>query len=147
MRDWLRRELGRRPWWMNALMLHCAYMTFVYVPRDLLGPSATAEEVWFGVLFHGATAKLLEFPHWLVYGAGLYGFWRMRAWMWPWAALYTAQVAFSSAVWITLNRGGTEAAGGIGISAVIAFVALQLWRSRERFQLSADADARDPRAD
>lgn len=132
MRDWLRHRLGQRSWWMNALMLFCAYMAFIDVPRDLLmTPTLSDEEVWFGVRFHDVPAKLLGLLHWFVYGAGVYGFWRMRAWMWPWAALYAGQVAFSAAMWPLLNRHDVR---GFVLGAAFAFVALQLWRSRERFQ-------------
>jgi hypothetical protein len=132
MRDRLWHQLGRRPWWMNALMVFCAYMAFVDVPMDLvMTPTSRDEEVWFGVRFVGATAKLLGLLHWLVYGAGVYGFWRMRAWMWPWAALYAGQVALSAAVWPLLYRSDAR---GLVPGVVFAYVALQLWRSRARFQ-------------
>jgi hypothetical protein len=132
MRDRLWCELGRRPWWMNALLLFCAYMAFVGVPRDLLTtPSGSEEEVWFGILFRGGAAQLLALLHELVYAAGAYGFWRMSAWMWPWAALYAGQVALSAAVWPLLYR---SSARGLAAGTAFAFVALQLWRSRERFQ-------------
>jgi uncharacterized protein len=121
---------------MNALMLFCAYMAFIYVPWDLMmKPTRFDDEVWFGVRFHGVWAKLLEPPHWLVYGAGAYGFWRMRAWMWPWAALYAAQVSFSMAVWPFLYRREAGAiTGGLVAAAVFALVARELWRAHERFQ-------------
>jgi hypothetical protein len=160
MRDWLRRQLGRRPWWMNLLLFFCAYMAFIYVPWDLMmKPTRFDEEVWFGVRFHGAAAKWLELPHWFVYGAGTYGFWRMRRWMWPWAALYTAQVALSFFLFPILygvGRGSRRSAfdliarDGFGawlaslewpaIAAAIvgggafALLARALWRARDRFQ-------------
>jgi hypothetical protein len=130
-REWLRRELARRPWWMNALALFCTWMALVQVPKDLLTTPAGAEqEVWFGVLFHGTAAKLLALLHELVYAAGAYGFWRMRAWMWPWAALYAFQLALSAAIWPLLYR---STARGLVLGAVFACVAVALWRSRERF--------------
>ena len=98
-----------RPGWINALMVFCAYMAFVYVPWDLfLKPVARDEEVWFGILFHGWAAKLTAPPHWAIYAAGLFGFWRMRAWMWPWAAVYAAQVALGMLVWPLLYVGGSS---------------------------------------
>ena len=82
--DW-RRALAPRPWWMNLLFGFCLYMTFVYLPFDLLfKPVAGDEEVWFGFLLHGWAAKLTEPVHWAIYGAGAWGFWKMRRWMWPW---------------------------------------------------------------
>jgi hypothetical protein len=78
MREWVQQQLARRPWWMNAMLLFCAYMTLIYVPWDLFGkPVAVDEEVWFGIRFHGWTAKLLAIPHWIVYAAGTIGFWKL----------------------------------------------------------------------
>ena len=36
MRRWLRALFAGRPTWMNALMVFCGYMAFVYVPWDFL---------------------------------------------------------------------------------------------------------------
>ena len=136
MGDWLRERLGERPRWMNALLAFCAFMTFVYLPWDLfVKPIAVDEEVWFGIRFHGALAKLLALPHWALYAAGTVGFWRMRRWMWPWAALYTAQVAIGFLVWPFLYVGGPRgtllgAAGGVAFGAL----AVALYRARERFE-------------
>lgn len=138
MGDWLRDRLRERPGWMNALLAFCAFMTFVYLPWDVLvKPVAVDEEVWFGVRFHGWLAKLLALPHWAVYAAGTVGFWRMRRWMWPWAALYTVQVAIGFLVWPLLYVGGARgpvlgAAGG----ALFGAVAFALWRARGRFEHS-----------
>ena len=141
-REWLRRELARRPWWMNALLAFCAYMALVRVPLDLATtPVAADQEVWFGVLFHGATAKVLAALHELVYAAGAYGFWRMSAWMWPWAAVYAAQVAVSAAVWPLLYR---DSARGFALGAVFACVAMALWRSRVFTELPPDTSTPSP---
>jgi len=136
MGDWLRERLDERPAWMNALLAFCAFMTFVYVPWDLfVKPVAMDEEVWFGVRFHGALAKLFALPHWAVYAAGTVGFWRMRRWMWPWASVYAGQVAFSFLVWPLLYVGGARGAlvGLVG-GAAFAALALALWRARARFE-------------
>jgi short-subunit dehydrogenase len=136
MADWLRQRLGERPGWMNALLLFCAFMTFVYLPWDFLAKSIAAdEEVWFGIRFEGLWAKLLELPHFAVYAAGTVGFWQMRRWMWPWAALYAAQVAIGFAVWPLVYVGGPKswvfaAVGG----AAFAALAAALWRAREHFE-------------
>ncbi|MDX1649583.1 MAG: SDR family oxidoreductase [Myxococcota bacterium] len=136
MGDWIRHHAGRRPWWMNLLMLFCAYMAFVYVPWDLfVKPVAVDEEVWFGVVFHDAWAKVLAVPHWAVYAAGLAGFWSMRSWMWPWAAVYAGQVAFGMFLWPILYRGGLLGLlGGLVAGAVFLIPTVALWRARERFQ-------------
>ncbi len=135
MGPWIRHQLGRRPAWMNILMLFCAYMTFVYMPWDLfVKPTAIDEEVWFGVRFHGTTAKWLAVPHWFVYAAGLVGFWGMRSWMVPWAAVYLAQVAFSMLVWPILYVGGfTGAVVGLISGAVFMMPTAAMWNSREHF--------------
>jgi len=38
------RLFAPRPWWMNALMLVCAYMAFVRVPMDLFTTPLLADE-------------------------------------------------------------------------------------------------------
>lgn len=131
MIDWLRVRFGRRPWWMNVLMLICAYVAFVHIPLDLLRtPIARDAEVWFGIALHGWAAKATELLHWLIYLCGAYGFWRMRPWMWPWASLYTWQVALAVFVW-ELHAGHWLRAlvGG----AAIALVGRALWRAQAAF--------------
>jgi short-subunit dehydrogenase len=141
MSEWLRVVLGRRPAWMNALMLFSAYMALVYVPWDFLAkPLAADEEVWFGVRLHGWAAKATEPIHLAIYAAGAYGFWHMRPWMWPWAAVYAAQVAIAMAVWPLLYRddvgGGTARAALFAAVSFSAFGALTaaLWRAKARFR-------------
>jgi len=134
-RGW-REALERRPWWMNALLVFCLYMTFVYVPWDLfVKPVARDEEVWFGLLFRGWAAKLLALPHWAVYAAGGVGFLRMKRWMWPWASVYAAQVAFGMAVWPLVHIGGIRGAVAGAVSgAAFGALAVALWRARGLFQ-------------
>ena len=68
-------DFGRRPWWMNALFAFCLFMTFVYMPYDMLWkPVEKDQEVWFGYLLHGWAAKATEPLHWAIYAAGAYGF-------------------------------------------------------------------------
>ena len=133
--QWRRAQLARRPWWMNVLMLFCIVMAAVALPLDLLcTPLARDEQVWFGIVWHGWAAKLGELAHWAIYAAGAYGFWHMRSWMWPWAPLFAAQVAFSMVVWPLAYKGG--AAGAFGSLAGLignGGVALALWRARPRF--------------
>jgi len=134
--DWLRERTAGRPGWMNALLLFCAFMAFVYCPWDLLvKPAAIDEEVWFGIRFEGAWAKLLGIPHWIVYAGMTYGFWRMRPWMHPWAAVYWAQVAIGMLVWPLLYVKGTGSLL-VGLVAFAAFGALThaLWQARPLFQ-------------
>jgi len=137
MRSWLRVLFADRPAWMNLLMVFCAYMTFVYVPWDLfMKPVAADEEVWFGVMLHGWGAKLGEPFHWAVYAAGAYGFRYMKSWMWPWAAVYTLQIAVGMLVWTWLY--GPGGFGGLLVAglAFLAFGALAraLWQAQPLFQ-------------
>jgi len=136
MREWIQHQLGRRPWWMNLLLVFCAYMTFVYVPWDFfVKPVAVDEEVWFGVRFHGWAAKLLELPHWAVYAAGTVGFWRRARWMHPWAAVYAGQMTIAMTVWPLLYREGNSRyvfAAIAGLAA--ASLVVVLWRARGVFQ-------------
>jgi hypothetical protein len=134
--DWWREALGRRPWWMNGLMVFCGYMALVYMPWDLfVKPVADDEEVWFGIIFRGWAAKITEPLHWLIYAAGAYGFWRMRPWMWPWAALYAAQMTIAMVVWNVVYLGGP---GGwvLALASLAPFggLTLALWNARPRFE-------------
>jgi short-subunit dehydrogenase len=133
---WLNVVFSGRPGWMNALMAFCAYMTFVYVPWDLLvKPVAQDQEVWFGIMFTGWAAKVTAIPHWIVYGAGAYGFYHMRSWMWPWAALYVAQIAFGMLVWSLVYgpEGFVGVIAGLVPFAVFGGITLALWRAEPRF--------------
>jgi hypothetical protein len=111
-------------------------MALIYLPWDIfVKPIAADQEVWFGILFTGWTAKLLAFPHWAVYAAGMIGFWGMRSWMWPWASVYVAQVAFGMALWPILQRGGPVGwTTGIVAGSLFTIPAVALWRARDRFQ-------------
>lgn len=134
-------ELRRRPWWMNVLWAFCLYMTFIYMPYDLFfKPVAEDEEVWFGFVLHGWAAKLTAPLHWLIYGAGAYGFWKMARWMWPFAALYTAQIAIAMLVWNLIDERGGGWGAGLVSAAIIAVPVVALWRARGRFR-PASADA------
>ena len=134
----IRTLLAGRPWWMNALMLFCFYMTFVYVPWDLFIKSVDVDqEVWFGVMFTGWMAKVMTIPHWVVYAAGAYGFWKMSRWMWPWAAAYVAQIAIGMLVWSLLELSGWRALlGGLIPFAAFGSLTWLLWNpeTRARFQ-------------
>jgi hypothetical protein len=136
MREWLVDGLRRRPLWMNALLAFCAYMAAIYVPWDFaVKPVAQDAEAWFGLLLHGWAAKATEPLHFAIYAAGAYGFWHMRRWMWPWAAVYVAQIAIGMTVWSLGQVGGLR--GGLVAVATgvpMAAIAVALWRSRAQFQ-------------
>ena len=131
-------ELRRRPWWMNVLWGFCLYMTFIYLPYDLFfKPVAEDEEVWFGFVLHGWAAKLTAPLHWLIYAAGAYGFWKMARWMWPWAALYMAQVAIAMLVWNLIDERGGGWTAGLVSAAVVLLPTVALWLAKGRFQRSS----------
>ena len=135
MRNWLRDIFRDRPTWMNALLVFCGFMTFVYLPWDLfIKPVAEDKEVWFGILFSGWAAKWMAIPHWFVYGAAVYGFRRRRSWMSTWGALYLAQVAFGMWLWSVLKYGGlTGWVIGLLPAVPFAFLALAMWNARDYF--------------
>lgn len=135
MGQWLRQRLQQRPWWMNVLMLFCAYMAAVYMPWDFfVKPVGRDAEAWFGFLLHGWWAKLTEPLHWAIYAAGAYGFWRMRSWMWPWAALYAAQVALGMFVWNVVYVGGARGwLGGLASFVPFVVIAVALWNAQDQF--------------
>jgi short-subunit dehydrogenase len=136
MRAWLRDVLARRPGWMNVLLAFCLYMALVYVPWDFLAkPVARDQEVWLGMVLTGWAAKATEPLHWALYAAGAYGLWRMRPWLWPWAAVYAASVAIGMAVW-PIGRFGGMRGVALGAASFVPFAVLTvaLWRARDRFQ-------------
>ena len=112
----------------------CLYMTFVYMPYDVLfKPVAQDQEAWFGIVLHGWAAKLTAPLHWGIYAAGAWGFWKMSAWMWPWAALYAGQVAISMAVWNVIDPRGAGALMAAVAGGLFLVPAVALWRARARF--------------
>tara|TARA_B100000959_G_scaffold182039_1_gene190347 strand:+ start:706 stop:1080 length:375 start_codon:yes stop_codon:yes gene_type:complete len=116
---------------MNALLLFCAFMAFFYVPWDFFfKPLAVDEEVWFGFLLRGWAAKLTEPLHWLIYLAGSIGLWKMKPWVFPWASLYSLQVAIGMFVWNYLDERGSGLLGSTLIALPFLLLAAALWKSR-----------------
>ena len=146
----LRSLFVGRPWWMNAAMLFCAYMTFIYMPFDMfLKPVSQDQEVFFGYMLTGWAAKATEPLHWAIYAAGAWGFYRMRPWMWPWASLYVAQIVFGMIVWSVLYAPsqpdpGTPGLIGLimGAVALIGLISLAvgLWRTKGLFRAGPEID-------
>lgn len=131
--QWLRQGLARRPWWLNAMLAFCAYMTFIYLPWDVfIKPLAVDQEVWFGILFTGWAAKAGALAHWFVYGAGTLGLWRMRAWLQPWLSLYLLQIAFGMAYWSLNDPRGSGAVTGFVVALPFVVLAVAAWRARHR---------------
>ena len=144
----LRDNLKLRPLWMNLLLAFCAYMTFIYLPWDIfIKPVAEDQEVWFGYMFTGWAAKVTAFPHWLVYGAGTIGFWRMRPWMHPWACVYVVQIAIGMFVWQFLDERGQGLIGGAISATPFIILAIALWRSKWRFQPESGAGSQEPKGE
>jgi len=139
MREWWHERLAVRPAWMNGLMLFCAFMAAIYMPWDFfVKPLARDAEAWFGLLLYGWGAKLTEPLHWAIYAAGAYGFWRMRRWMWPWAAVYAGQVALGMLVWNLVYVGGVRGAlAGLAAFVPFALITVALWRARPLFERPA----------
>jgi hypothetical protein len=130
----LATEWSRRPWWMNLLFGFCLYMTFIYMPFDMFWkPVAVDEEVWFGITLRGWPAKFTEPLHWVIYGAGAWGFWKMRSWMWPWAAVYAAQVCIGMLVWNVVDPRGQGVLSGVIAALVFLVPTVALWRARAWF--------------
>ena len=135
MLDTLITDWRSRPWWMNLMFYFCVYMTFIYMPFDIFyKPVAEDEEVWFGYMLTGWWAKATAPIHWFIYGAGAYGFWRRKSWMWPWAAVYSMQVVIAMIVWNLLYP--EDAGLGVGLIAGAVFMVptIALWRKKEFFQ-------------
>jgi len=136
MGGWLRDVFRDRPIWMNVVMVFSGYMAFVYVPWDIFVKPVEADaEVWFGILFEGWAAKVMALPHWLVYGAAVYGFRRRRPWMRFWGAAYSAQVAFGMFVWSVVAVGGFLGFfGGLLAAVPFSLLALAFYSARDQFE-------------
>ena len=141
-------QWAERPWWMNLIWFFCLYMTFIYMPFDIFTkPFEHWEEVWFGFTLRGWPAKITEPIHWIIYAAGAYGFWKMKSWMWPWAAVYCAQVVIAMALFNVISgpefgdsRGGGPWAAVIS-GVVFSIPTIALWRARNTFGNSPDISA------
>ena len=129
---------GGRPVWMNLLMVFCAYMTFIYMPFDIFyKPVAEDVEVWFGYSLYGWAAKATEPIHWLLYGAGCYGFFKMKSWLWPWAGLYVFQVAIGMFVWGQLSDRPYQILVSIGFAVPFIILGVMLLRAKASFRKSS----------
>lgn len=119
---------------MTGLLAFCAFMTFAYVPFDFFWkPVEKDQEVWLGFLLTGKAAKATEPLHWAIYAAGTYGFWKMRAWLHPWAALYAASIALGMLIWGVRDERGSALYVGLGGFVPFALLSVALWRARSRF--------------
>lgn len=132
--EFVRRLFEGRPIWMSVVMIFCFYMTFIYMPFDMFAkPVGEDEEVWFGIILTGWAAKATEPLHWAIYAAASWGFYRMKWWMWPWAALYVAQIAIGMFVW-TVMSGGRGLLVAALVSVPFVALAVALWQAKPAFQ-------------
>lgn len=139
--DKIKAVFAGRPHWMNAVMVFCAYMTFIYMPFDMfLKPVDEDQEVWFGIMLTGWEAKATEPLHWLIYGFGLFGFLKMKSWMWPWASLYVLQVAMGMLVWSLLDERGLGVIVGLAIASPFLALAIALYLAKDKFRNSGEDD-------
>lgn len=130
----IKSDWSKRSWWMNLVFYFCLYMTFIYMPFDLFWkPVAVDHEVWFGLTLTGWWAKATEPLHWLIYGAGAFGFWKTKSWMWPWVAVYVAQVAMGMFVWNVISEHGRGVFAGFIAAGIFAVPMVALWRARATF--------------
>ena len=118
----------------DFVFFDAAFMTVIYMPFDIFyKPVAQDQEIWFGFTLNGWWAKATAPLHWLIYGLGAYGFWRMKTWMWPWAAVYAAQVVIAMFVFNLVDKHGRGVLGGLIAAAIFAVPMIALWRAREVF--------------
>jgi hypothetical protein len=130
----LRDDWGTRPWWMSLMFYFCVYMTFVYMPFDIfVKPVGLDDEVWFGLTLHGWYAKMTEPLHWLIYGLGAYGFWKMKSWMWPWASIYLLQIVIAMFVWNQLDPRGAGVIAGLISAGLFSIPLVAMIRARGIF--------------
>ena len=120
---------------MQLFWLFTLYMTFVYAPFDIFFKDmADAEEVWFGILLTGTWARVTEPLHWLIYGLGAFGFWKMKPWMHPWAGLYVVQIAIAMAVYNLVDPRGQGIVGAAISFAIFMALAVVLWQAKDWFK-------------
>lgn len=134
MIEQIKQNLSQRPHWMNAVLFFCLYMTFIYLPWDIfVKPIAEDQEVWFGILFYGWLAKLGGLLHWLVYGAGAFGLWKMKRWLHPWIELYLVQVALSMVITTFIAVEGSAALLGLVVGSLFLLLAWRFYLHRDKF--------------
>ena len=130
----IKEDWFSRPWWMNLMFYFCVYMTIIYMPFDFFyKPVELDEEVWFGITLHGWYAKLTEPLHWIIYGLGAYGVWKMKSWMWPWASVYLLQVVIAMFFWNQLDPRGGGLVPGLISAAIFCVPLIAMVMAREKF--------------
>jgi hypothetical protein len=110
--------------------LFCTATVVFLVVRDLSIPQVRDTEVWFGVEVHGRLAIWTAPLHWLLFGLGAWGYWRLRPWIWPWASVYAFYVAASHFVWNVTSASGGGWSAGLWQLALLSIPCLLLLRAR-----------------
>ena len=129
----------QRPWWANVALAVALFGTFIFSPYDFFFvPLDRAEDVWFGITFHGTAAKVGEAAHWLVWATFAYGLWRMRPWVPALACLYFLQVALAHLIWSVASPRGRGIAIGAVQATVFTVAAALALRARSAFPRSLD---------
>lgn len=127
-----------RPGWATALALFCAGTVVFLVVRDLSIPEVRDTEVWLGFELHGGWAWATAPLHWGVFALGAWGFWRMRAWVWPWASVYAFSIAVGHLVWnLTSPAGEGWRAGCIQLALFSLPAIALLWARPPRSRAGA----------
>jgi hypothetical protein len=115
---------------MTALAVFCLFTVAFLVPRDLGLPETRDVEVWFGFEVRGAAAILTAPLHWAVFALGAWGFWRVRPWILPAAAIYLFYVAASHLIWSEVSANGQGWPMGLAQAAAISLPGVLLLRAR-----------------
>lgn len=115
---------------MTALAVSCAFTVVFLVPRDLFFAETRDVEVWFGFEVRGAAALLTAPLHWAVFTLGAWGFWQVRPWAAPGAALYCFYVAASHLIWSEVSTNGQGWPIGLAQAAAFSLPGVLLWRAR-----------------
>jgi hypothetical protein len=131
--------LRDRPLWLNVAFLICVFIAFIYSPWDYLSkPVENAEDVWFGVVLRGETARLTEPIHFLIYTSFVWGLWKMAPWMRIWGTIYLAQMAIAFAVWPLLDARG-DAWMALPSLLIWGWITWRYWLASALFTPAADA--------
>ena len=69
----------------------------------------------------------------------------MRTWMFPWAALYTAQIAVGMFIWSFLDDRGSGVTSGLLVAIPFLALAAILWRTNYFKVAAAEAEDSEPK--
>lgn len=124
------RPRAHRPCWATGLALFCAATVVFLAARDLLVADVRDTEVWLGFELRGWPARITAPLHWAIFGAGAWGYWHVRPWVWPWASVYALYVAASHGVWNLTSPSGGGASAAAWQLALFAIAAVALLYAR-----------------